>query len=377
MDRPRRSTRQPAKEPKVVANEGTSQPTKRKVSEPVDPEKQLKTLLQSSKSELASIEITEILNLNAWGLLSEESQTRLKELLPPTAFIGYQPSISSDHPSLQDQMAVDSTRAAAEPFEAELNPGFFADSHFLSAARTFQAHLSLNWFSDSHIARVAEFNSRIKDGTLAAPWKDEVWERSNPTSESTTIPQEAESSTSFTLPDEANTRVGGAADIKLTMLAKNGIVRVGDVIAYRRSFPTGEVVEKDTLVSFLTSKRNKEIQYAQVLSIQPRTNALSMVTQPGSTKDLPSQLLAQEGEDPGEGSRIMIVTSPTMLETGLLDLDGRTDKARRTNNNSVWKSFTLWRWRTGGVYNPYDSRGGRENHGTLFYLRGSYYHDQG
>lgn len=26
-----------------------------------------------------------------------------------------------------------------------------------------------------------------------------------------------------------------------------------------------------------------------------------------------------------------------------------------------------------GGFNEYDSRGGRENHGTLFYLRGSYW----
>lgn len=146
------------------------------------------------------------MNLNAWGLLSEEKQRHLKELLPPTAFIGYQPTLSSDHPSLQDQMAVDPPTVTS-PSQAEINPALFTDSHFLSAARTFQAHISLNWFSDSHTARVAEFESRIRDGTLAAPWKDEVWERNNPTTEPIVTPQEAGSS-SFTLPEEANTKVG-------------------------------------------------------------------------------------------------------------------------------------------------------------------------
>lgn len=59
-----------------------------------------------------------------------------------------------------------------------------------------------------------------------------------------------------------------------------------------------------------------------------------------------------------------------MLETALLELDGRIDRSRRPNGNA-WKSFTIWRWRGGG-FNPVDSRGGRENRGTLFYLRACY-----
>ena len=64
-----------------------------------------------------------------------------------------------------------------------------------------------------------------------------------------------------------------------------------------------------------------------------------------------------------------------MLETGLLDMDGRIEKAQRPNGNA-WKRVSVWRWRDGmdggGVEGE---RGGRENHGTLFYLRGCYYHD--
>ena len=65
-----------------------------------------------------------------------------------------------------------------------------------------------------------------------------------------------------------------------------------------------------------------------------------------------------------------------MLETGILDLDGRMEKSQRPNGNA-WKCFTIWRWRNGSdsEYSPYDSRGGRESHGTLFYLRSSFYHE--
>jgi len=64
-----------------------------------------------------------------------------------------------------------------------------------------------------------------------------------------------------------------------------------------------------------------------------------------------------------------------MLETGLLDLDGRVDRQKRPNGNA-WKCFTVWRWRGDPVNMVDDERGGRENHGTLFYLRSTYYHER-
>ena len=36
--------------------------------------------------------------------------------------------------------------------------------------------------------------------------------------------------------------------MKLYTLVKKGIIRVGDVIAYKRAFATSEVVEKDIIV---------------------------------------------------------------------------------------------------------------------------------
>jgi hypothetical protein len=61
-----------------------------------------------------------------------------------------------------------------------------------------------------------------------------------------------------------------------------------------------------------------------------------------------------------------------MLETGVLDLDGRIDRSARSVGNA-WKSFTVWRWRDDtDVLGLTDERGGRENHGTLFYLRRSH-----
>lgn len=127
--------------------------------------------------------------MSTWLLLSSEEQTNLKALLPPTAFLGASESIGNDHPSAEDDMVVDNDTPS------ELHPGFFNDPHLLAACRTFQDHLYLNWFSESHTRKVAKFQQGITDGTMAAPWKDEVWERDNPVPEVPTVA----SMSSFTL----------------------------------------------------------------------------------------------------------------------------------------------------------------------------------
>ena len=112
----------------------------------------------------------------------------------------------------------------------------------------------------------------------------------------------------------------------------------------------------------------------QIHSIHPKTFALTMLTRSGPHRDLPQELLTPKPSEPAQPPLSMEITSLSMLETGLLDTDGRMEKSRRPNGNA-WKCFTVWRFRPGAEYNPYDSRGGRENHGTMFYLRGSFYHD--
>jgi hypothetical protein len=62
-----------------------------------------------------------------------------------------------------------------------VDPSLFIDSHFLAAARTFQDYLFSDWLSDAHAERVPDEKVRggNTDGSLAALWKDEVWERDN------------------------------------------------------------------------------------------------------------------------------------------------------------------------------------------------------
>ncbi|KAF9554241.1 hypothetical protein CPC08DRAFT_727305 [Agrocybe pediades] len=347
MDRPRRTIRQPVKAPQLVGPEPAPRVSKRKATPEVDPEKFIKTILESSKSDLVFLDMTDIINNNTWSMLSEESKAHLKTLLPRTAFKGFH----AEELAL-DQMDVDDEKK--DKSDAELNSSFFTDPHFLAAARTFQDHLYLNWFSEAHIAKVTKFKQGVVDGSLAAPWKDEVWERDNPIPVLDPSNNPTEPGSSFTCSSHL---AGGATEIKLTTLAKNKIIGVGDVLAYRRSFVNSElVVEKDAMVE----------------SIHPKTFALTMVAVPGSTKDLPHSLLSDESTASPETVLSVTISGPSTLENALLDTDGRMPKSRRPNGNA-WKSFSVWRWRPGAEYNPYDSRGGRENHGTLFYLRGSFF----
>lgn len=60
-----------------------------------------------------------------------------------------------------------------------LDPSLFTDPHFLAAAHTFQDHMYTGWMTESHLEKVQKFERGILDGTLHAPWKDEVWQRDN------------------------------------------------------------------------------------------------------------------------------------------------------------------------------------------------------
>ncbi|KAJ7824508.1 hypothetical protein B0H14DRAFT_2823417 [Mycena olivaceomarginata] len=278
----------------------------------------------------------DLINANSWNMLSPDSQSRLAALLPPTAFSSFQPSIGSAHPAATDSMNVDFNVSGT------VDPSLFTDSHFLAAAHTLQDHLFSDWLPTHMLKR---------DGSLAAPWKDEVWERDN------------EDPITHSAPTRGRVRAPSeAAELKLVDLAKSSVLRQGDILAYKRHFTNlGILVEKDVIIQ----------------KIDARTHSLTVVLEPGTTRDLPAQLLMPGPCDPSEPTRTMTITSPTQLESGLLDVYG-VDRTKRPNGNA-WKSFTVWRW-TGDALETHLAenarRGGREDHGTLFYLRACHYEDR-
>ncbi|KAF9530075.1 hypothetical protein CPB83DRAFT_811365 [Crepidotus variabilis] len=378
MDRPRRVVKQANRGPVQIATIPTSSRpvVKRNVPAPVDPEKQIQALLQSSKSDLVNLDMAGIINSRTWAMLSDDAKDRLKILLPQSAFIGFQERLPEDHPIsatvkqmaavksgdantqvIGGEVAGPSNRAVA--LHEELDHGFFTDPHLLSAMRTFQDHLYLNWFSSAHQEKVKQFVEGVTNGALSAPKKDEVWERDNIVS-GTDI-------TLLSVPGSTpSAKARGAAEVKLSKLVKNKVVRVGDVLAYKRSFASSVVIEKDCIIE----------------STGPDGIVVSLA--PERTKFLPPFLLS----DPPTPSppntpkalhpQSATITSPSMLETLLLDIEGQLEKSRRPNGNA-WKYFSIWRWRKTGFSDcssaDADKRGGRENHGTLFYLRGSFYNE--
>ncbi|KAG5653885.1 hypothetical protein H0H81_009707 [Sphagnurus paluster] len=350
MDRPRRSTRQPAKF--LDATRSSPPPAsspirpKRK-SQDVDPVNQLHMLLTSPKSILTSIDISDLINAASWDMLSPDSKAMLKALLPPTAFLGFREMIGQDHPSAaeaeSDVMAIDAM--------GEVDTSLFTDPHFLAAAHTLQDHIYSDWMSDAHALKVKRFEEGVRDGTMAAAWKDEVWERNN------AAPVAAVMSTS-----ESGARAGDAAEVKLVTLAKSGVLRVGDLIVLKRNFQNlNLVVEKDAIIQ----------------SIHPKTHALTVLFEPGPAVHLPQHLLSPYPGEASAPTQVASITSPTQLETALLDNDGRVERARRPNGNA-WKCMTVWRWRGEPPDTPGDGDGrwGRESHATLFYLRGTYFHER-
>ena len=133
--------------------------------------------------------LKEVFNVGAWNMLSDESRSELKKLLPCTAFHGYKPSPGQDHPASLDLDSMDvdepnnedASRASEISMTEADEAALFSDSHFLSAARTFQDHIYSNWLSDAHQAKVAKFDADLRNGTLAVQWKDEQWLEENPT----------------------------------------------------------------------------------------------------------------------------------------------------------------------------------------------------
>ncbi|KAJ7033465.1 Asx homology domain-containing protein [Mycena alexandri] len=348
---PRRSARKPKPTQREAIPVVETVPSKRKAKDDVaDPTEQLRFMLQNPKSRLTNMDISDLINANAWNMLSPDSQSRLSACLPPTAFSHFQPSIGPDHPAAVNSMSIDPNRSSP------VDISFFTDAHFLAAAHTFQDHLYSNWLSDAHAEKVKKYEQGIRDGTLAAPWKDEVWERDNHVAEPAT------GGTGFL---SSSPLAGDAAELKLVDLAKSSVLREGDVLTYKRSFTNVDIiVEKDVIVQ----------------RIDPRTHSLTVLLEPGPRRDLPAELLMPGPSEPEAPTRTMTITSPTQLESGLLDVDGRVERTKRPNGNA-WKSFTLWRWSGDSLETAFSDngpgrRGGRQDHGTLFYLRACYYQDR-
>ncbi|KAG6820307.1 hypothetical protein H0H93_002571 [Arthromyces matolae] len=266
-------------------------------------------------------------------MLSIDSQTILKALLPPTAFVGFKKVLGAEHPSRADNdaMVVD-----VPTNDDDVDPSVFTDAHFLAAAHTLQDHIYSGWMTDAHAQKIVKYEESIRNGSLAAAWKDEEWERNNPPPPA--LPNNTTSSAE---------RAGDAAEIKLPTLAQAGVLQVGDILVFRRNFSAlNTVIEKDAIIR----------------SIHPKTHTLTVLLEPGTSKYLPSHLVSPQPSAPTGSTQEAAITSPTQLESVLLDNDGRVERGKRPNGNA-WKCITVWRWRNAA--SRQDSGDGRLSLGLM------------
>jgi len=162
------------------------------------------------------------------------------------------------------------------------------------------------------------------------------------------------------------------------------------VLAYKRTFSHINItVEKDIMVRSLINpntpppphRNDSNVIFTSQIAGGGRPSKSIVVLVPsGTTKYLPPALASSSipTEDlfPDDNSLLEVsITTPSSLESGILDTDGRVNKLQRTNGNA-WKYLSVWKsMKCGGTNGfAFPERGGRQDTGTLHYLRSSVYY---
>ncbi|KAI0086780.1 hypothetical protein BDY19DRAFT_958640 [Irpex rosettiformis] len=362
---PRRSTRVPSKRTtKAAVRPITTPPTASSSSsrKARDPQAYLDHLLTHSQSKLTNIDISDVLNYENFLRLSEDSRRELCTLLPPTAFTTFKPSLDSSHPGLRTQNErpghseeENDTKAVnvEERSPTTLDPTVFNNSFFLSGAMTFQDHVFTGWLSKRAKEEVMQYEQGVVDGSLHAEWKDEQWAR-----------------------EHTSGRQGRFSSIvDLVDLAKRSLLQEGDIVTYRRTFPSaGVTVEKELLV----------------YKINPLSHAVDFLLQPGEIPHLPKELVVADPQPPRPPILTMEgIMSSTELEQGVLDVNKQVPPELLSTANTLSynvgsgpqdtvvasraaKAVSIWRWRDEVKADPglqfHLDKGGRDMLGTVFYL---------
>ncbi|PVF97011.1 hypothetical protein CPB86DRAFT_735659 [Serendipita vermifera] len=311
-------------------------------------------MLSSAKSPLCKVELSRLINQETWACLSDQDREKLSKLLPPTAFTVTDICLPSYHPysrNLKVQTeAPPKKEHDTESVGREVELSFFNCPFFRSAQVTFQDHLYSGWLTKKHLEDVEKFQKGVEEGTLHAPWKDDLWE---------------EDQREATRGDQAPRQRPS-----LGSMLSNNIISVRDILAYQRLFPDiGGVVEKDVLI------------------MESPRDGLRVIAPPHDISSLPIGMVLPDAMPPNDSFlQEMVVYSIEELESVILDMHGQIPNELRQGGNS-WKRFSLWKHRPGFVSEGNDmhifggemnngpvfgTRGLREKRGTLFYLRGAY-----
>lgn len=171
-------------------------------------------------------------------------------------------------------------------------------------------------------------------------------------------------------------------------LLEGGFLEVGDVLAYKRTFVHANVtVEKDIMVRsgrstlpLRVGNDHDHTHFTQIAGGGGSSKSIVVLVPSGAAQYLPSALASSSipAEDllPDDNSLLEVsIMTPSSLESGILDTDGRVNKLQRANGNA-WKYLSVWKFlqgdETAGFASP--ERGGRQDTGTLHYLRSSVYY---
>lgn len=205
--------------------------------------------------------------------------------------------------------AIDKIMKTEEEIEHAMTNGFFENNLFLQDfIREFQDNYNGRY--DERGGRNAFESRRYRSDNRIDGYKDGIYEQhSNQKQQKVS----------------AELRAGEATTLKLPQMAEMGLFELGDIWKYSR-----------TLGFKQRGKGRDKIEIRkdlQLTGIDESTHSLTFLC-PSSTN-----IYFMEG-DPGIS--ISNITTPTMLETQILDIDGRTAHSERPNGNA-WKSIRVQR----------------------------------
>ncbi|KAG4305003.1 hypothetical protein PORY_001678 [Pneumocystis oryctolagi] len=203
---------------------------------------------------------------------------------------------------------IDKIMKTEEEIEHAVTNGFFENNLFLQDfIREFQDNFNGRY--DERIAKNTLESRRYRSDNRIDGYRDGQYEHSNQKQQKVS----------------AELRAGEATTLKLPQMAEMGLFELGDIWKYSR-----------TLGFKQRGKGRDKIEIRkdlQLTGIDESTHSLTFLC-PSSTN-----IYFMEG-DPGIS--ISNITTPTMLETQILDIDGRTAHSERPNGNA-WKSIRVQR----------------------------------
>ncbi|KAF8427411.1 Asx homology domain-containing protein [Tirmania nivea] len=244
-------------------------------------------LLTSKRSRLAkAADLSDVLNSTTWDLLSTEEQKECLALLPSIDKVYGPPGSNTADGDLNG--------------EAILAPDFFESNQvFKDSLLEFQDDLIQGRYEPSYIAEAANARKARLEGAVDK-YKDGQYELF------------------WGQRQHFGMIAGAAANIKLPELIQKGLLKAGDIWAYKRTFDKVVVLEKEVTVAEVNNENGK---YSLVFHIPPGKHKF-----PHPSRD-----------------NIVVagIVSPQTLENAILR--AHPDTPDHIPNGNSFKVFKVWR----------------------------------